>query len=163
MSDIRRAVPAADDGIAITMLSTVEDLLSVSVAERSFNTLLFGVFAAAALLVALVGIYGLVAFVVARREREIGIRLALGATGRGLQVFVMSGTLRWVAAGLATGMGAALLCAHYLRPFVYQVSPTDPATLVLVACVFLIVSTVATYIPARRASVVDPLMALRTE
>ena len=145
------------------MLSTVQDLLSTSVAERNFNTMLFGVFSLAGIVVALTGIYGLVAFVVARREREMGIRLALGANGRALELFVMGGTLRWVAAGLAAGVVAALLLGHYLKPFVYHVEPTDPGTLGLVAVSFLAISALASYIPARRAARVDPMIALRAE
>jgi predicted permease len=163
MRGIRAAVRGADDEAAITMLSTVEDLLSTSVAERNFNTMLFGAFSLAGIVVALTGIYGLVAFVVARREREMGIRLALGANGRALELFVMGGTLRWVAGGLAAGVVAALLLGHYLKPFVYHVEPTDPGTLGLVAVSFLTISAVASYIPARRAARVDPMIALRAE
>lgn len=163
LAGVRRAVRAADDGAAITMLSTVEDLLSVSVAERSFNTLLFVTFGGAGLLVALVGIYGLVAFVVTHREREMGIRLALGATGRGVRMFVMAGTLRWVAAGLAAGIAGSLLCAQYLEPFVYQVEANDPSTIAAVAVGFLAIAALAAYLPARRASRADPMLALRAE
>lgn len=160
---IRRAVREADSSAAITMLATVADLMSTSVAERNFNTLLFTVFGGAALVVALVGVYGLVAFVVARREREMGIRLALGATGRRLQVFVISGTLRWVATGIALGAVAGLLFAGSLKPFVYQIAPTDPATLGTAALAFLGIAALACYIPARRAAAVDPMIALRSE
>ena len=163
MVDIRRAIRAADDSAAITMLSTVEDLLTVSVAERNFNTLLFGVFGLTGVAVALVGIYGLVSFIVARREREMGIRLALGASAGGLKVFIMSGTLRWIAAGLVCGIVLALAFAQSLKPLVYQVPANDPWTLSLVAVVFLGVAAAASYIPARRAARVDPMIALRAE
>jgi putative ABC transport system permease protein len=163
MAGIRRAIRGADDRAAITMLSTVEDLLTVSVAERNFNTLLFGVFGLAGVAVALVGIYGLVSFVVARREREMGIRLALGASAGGLMVFIMSGTLRWIAAGLVCGIALALAFAQNLKPFVYQVPANDPWTLGLVAVAFLGVAAAASYIPARRAAHVDPMIALRAE
>lgn len=163
MVEIRRAIRGADDRAAITMLSTVEDLLTVSVAERNFNTLLFGVFGLAGVAVALVGIYGLVSFVVARREREMGIRLALGASAGGLKVFIMSGTLRWIAAGLVCGIALSLAFAQNLKPFVYQVPANDPWTLGLVAVTFLCVAAAASYIPARRAARVDPMIALRAE
>lgn len=163
LAQIRRAVRGVDDGAAITVLATVDDLLSTSVAERNFNTLLFGVFGGAGLLVSLVGIYGLVSFVVARREREMGIRLALGATAPGLKLFIMSATLRWVSAGLVAGTLLALYFAQTLRPFVYKVPPNDPLTLAVAATAFLLVAAVATYIPARRASRVDPMVALRAE
>ena len=145
------------------MLSTVDDLMTVSVAERNFNTLLFAVFAAAALSVSLVGVYGLVSLIVARREREMGIRLALGASGRALKAFIVSGTLRWIAAGLAGGVAIALRCADYLKPFVYQVQPNDPTTLAGVAAGFLMIAALASYVPARRAARVDPMVALRAE
>jgi predicted permease len=163
MPDIRRAIRGVDDRGAITMLSTVEDLLTVSVAERNFNTLLFGVFGLAGVVVALVGVYGLVSFIVARRVREMGIRLALGASAGGLKVFVMSGTLRWIAAGLVCGIALALAFAQNLKPFVYQVPANDPWTLGLVAVAFLSVAAAASYIPARRAARVDPMIALRAE
>jgi ABC-type antimicrobial peptide transport system permease subunit len=160
---VRGAVRGVDGSAVITMLATVEDLLSTSVAERNFNTLLFGVFGGAALLVALVGIYGLVSYIVARREREMGIRLALGASGRRLKLFVMSTTLRWVASGVACGVTLALLFAQSLKPFVYELAPNDPLTLTGAALAFLAVAAVATYVPARRAARVDPIVALRTE
>jgi predicted permease len=163
LAAIRKAVRAADDGAAITMLSTVDDLLSVSVAERNFNTMLFTIFGAASSCVALVGIYGLVSLLVARREREMGIRLALGATGRRLKLFVLGGTLRWICAGLAAGLAGVVSCAPYLRPFVYEVRPTDPATLAGTVLGFLIVAAAASYLPARRAARVGPMIALRAE
>ena len=163
MHDIRRAVRGIDDRAAITMLSTVEDLLTVSVAERNFNTLLFAVFGLVGVAVALVGIYGLVSLIVARREREMGIRLALGATAGGLNVFIMWGTLRWIGAGLLSGIALALVFAESLKPFVYHVPPNDPWTLGLVTVAFLGVAAAASYVPARRAARVDPMIALRAE
>ena len=163
MADIRRVIRETEPAAAVTMLATVEDLISVSIAPRTFNTLLFGVFGAAGLAVALVGIYGLVSFLVARREREMGIRLALGASATGLKVFVLSGILRWVGAGIALGLLAALLLAEYLKPFVYQIPANDPLTLALVAVAFIVVAAAASYVPARRAARVDPMIALRAE
>jgi putative ABC transport system permease protein len=163
LSEVRQAVRRSDDTAAITMLATVDDLLSTSVAERNFNTLLFGVFALSGVVVAIVGIYGVVSFVVARREREMGIRLALGASASTLKVFVVSGTIRWVAAGLACGLALAVACAGALRPFVYEVPANDPFTLALVAALFLGVAVLASYVPARRAARVDPMIALRAE
>jgi len=162
-ADIRRAVREAEPAAAITMLATIEDLISASIAPRTFNTLLFGVFGAAGVLVALVGIYGLVSFLVARREREMGIRLALGASTRGLKVLVVSGILRWVAGGVAAGIAAALLGAQYLKPFVYQIPANDPATLTVVTIGFVVIAAGASYLPARRAARVDPIVALRAE
>jgi len=162
-ADIRRAIREAEPAAAITMLATVEDLISVSIAPRTFNTLLFAVFGAAGVLVALVGIYGLVSFLVARREREMGIRLALGASTRSLKAFVVAGILRWVAAGIAAGIAAALVGARYLKPFVYQIPANDPGTIALVTAAFILVAAAASYVPARRAARVDPMIALRTD
>jgi predicted permease len=163
LSNIRRAVRTADPAAAITMLSTVEDLIAVSMAPRTFNTLLFAVFGAAGVLVALVGIYGLVSFLVARREREMGIRFALGASTSGLKVFVVSGVLRWVAAGIVIGIGVAQPCAQYLKPFVYQIAANDPTTLAFGAAAFVLFAAAASYLPARRAARVDPMIAMRSE
>ncbi len=102
-------------------------------------------------------------FLVARREREMGIRLALGATGRGLEVFVLSIMLRWVAAGVLAGIAAALLAAQYLKPFVYQIPANDPRTLAIVATAVTLVAGVAGYLPARRLSRIDPAVAFRQE
>jgi putative ABC transport system permease protein len=163
IASVRRAVRAADDGAAITLLSTVEDLLAVSVAERNFNTLLLGVFGVAGLALALVGIYGLVSLIVARREREFGIRMALGANTRSLKTLVVAGTLRWVTAGIGVGLGAALLSAQYLRAIVYKVPENDATMLTVAAVAFVTVAAVASYLPARRVAHADPLAALRAE
>jgi putative ABC transport system permease protein len=163
MASVRRAVRTADDGATITLLSTVEDLLALSVAERNFNTLLLGVFGAAGMALALVGIFGLVSLIVSRREREFGIRMALGANTGGLKVLVVAGTLRWVLAGIGVGIGAALFSAQYLKAIVYKVPENDPTMLAVAAVAFVTVAAVASYVPARRVAHADPLAALRAE
>jgi predicted permease len=163
IASVRRAVRTADDGASITLLSTIENLLALSVAERNFNTLLLGIFGVAGMALALVGIFGLVSLIVSRREREFGIRMALGAHTRGLQMLVVADTLRWVTAGICVGIGAALLAAQYLKAIVYKVSENDPTMLTAAAVAFVTVAVVASYVPARRVAHADPLAALRTE
>jgi putative ABC transport system permease protein len=98
-----------------------------------------------------------------RSEREMGIRLALGASTSGLKVFVVSAVLRWVAAGIVSGLGIAQLCAQYLKPFVYQIAANDPATLAFGVTAFVVAAGAASYLPARRATRVDPMIALRSD
>ena len=93
----------------------------------------------------------------------MGIRLALGASTRSLKAFVVAGILRWVAAGIAAGIAAALVGARYLKPFVYQIPANDPGTIALVTAAFILVAAAASYVPARRAARVDPMIALRTD
>lgn len=125
--------------------------------------MLFGMFAAAGLLIALVGVFGIVAVHVAQREREMGIRAALGASPGRLKRLVVGGALGPVGAGLLAGLCGAVLLSRYLRPFVYGVEPADPATLAMVAIAFTLVAGTASYLPARRAARVDPIVVLRAE
>jgi putative ABC transport system permease protein len=160
---VRAAVQSIDEGAIIGTLGTFDDLLGRSVAERRFNTVLLGTFAAAGLIIALVGVYGIVGIQVAQRRREMGIRAALGASPQRLKSLVVGGALRPVCAGLVAGTAGALLLARYLRPFVYAIEPTDPATLCVVGILFAGVALAASYFPARRAAAVDPIMVLRAE
>ncbi len=159
----RAAVRRVDEGAIVTVSGTYADLLGRSVAERSFNTTLFGLFASAGLLIALVGVYGMVAVHVAQREREMGIRAALGATPRRLKATIVTGALAPVLIGLAAGIGCVLLSSRYLRPFVYAIEPTDAPTLAIVSLTFIALAWTASYRPALRAARVDPLTALRAE
>jgi putative ABC transport system permease protein len=122
---------------------------------------LVGTFAALALLLGAVGIFGVVSFATARRTRELGVRMALGARGSDVQMLVVAETLRTVGIGIALGLVAAVAGARVLRALVYEVSATDPLTYVAVPVVVVAVAVLAAMIPARRASRVDPVTVLR--
>jgi putative ABC transport system permease protein len=121
------------------------------------------IFAGVALLLAAIGTYGVLSYAVAQRRREIGIRMALGAQGRGVMRLVIGQGLALVLLGVALGTAAALAFSRVLSGLLFRVSATDPATFVVVPALLLVTALVASYLPARRATRVDPLTALRCE
>ena len=125
--------------------------------------MLIGAFALVALLLAAAGLYGALAHSVGRRQRELGVRMALGADRAGVLRMVLGQGMRLSMAGLATGMVAALLLTRLLGGFLYGVEPNDPATLLAVGAVLVLVSALACLAPARRATAVDPVAVLKTE
>ena len=134
-----------------------------SLVRETFLTLLVGLFTTIALVLALVGIYGLMAFAVSQRRQEIGIRIAVGAARRQVLGLVVGWALNLVAVGLALGLAGALLAARLLRGVLYQVSTADPATFVAVAAALATTALAASYLPARRAARIDPVETLRQE
>ena len=142
---------------------TVAQLESASVAPRRFNFVMIAVFGATALLLALAGIYGAVAFNVAQRTREIGVRVALGARARGVVVLVLRRSLAWVGAGVVAGLLAAFGLARLVGSLLYGVSPHDPLAFVAAAAALLGAAIFAAWVPALRAARVDPMVALRSE
>jgi predicted permease len=160
---LKESVYGIDPAQPITGLTTLPDLLRGSVAPQRFNLLLLGGFAALALILASVGVYGIVAYTVSGRTREIGIRMALGAAAREVGRAVMGPALRPSVAGIVIGSAAAVLLGRALAPDLYEVRPEDPLTLAFVALILLGASAVACAIPARRASRIDPVIALRSE
>jgi len=144
-------------------MTTMEAVVDISVAQRRFQLVLMAVFAVSALLVACLGIYGVVSYSVARRKNEIGIRMALGAErGRLLSMVIRQGMLP-VIVGLAAGISGALVLGEAIRGLLFGVQPTDAMTITGVAAVLLAVSILACLIPARRAAGTDAVVALRVD
>jgi len=160
---LREEIHTLDKDLATTQYSSIESLLSASVAEPRFRTVLLGLFAALALLVAAVGIYGVLAFSVAERTQEFGIRVALGAQRGDVLSMVLREGLLVTAAGIVAGLLGAVILARAIQSLLFEVQPGDPVTLGLCAALFAAVSALACWIPARRATRVDPIVALRHE
>lgn len=158
---VRRTVWEVDKDQPVSDIRTMEDVLSTSIARQRFSTLLLGIFAAVALLLAAVGIYGVMSYSVAQRTREIGIRIALGAQAGNVLRLVVSQGLKLVSAGVLLGLTGSLLLTRLMSSMLFGVSATDPATLVTISLVLVVVALLASYIPARRAAKTNPLDALR--
>jgi putative ABC transport system permease protein len=136
-------------------------VVDVSVAERRFNTVLLGAFASMALLLASAGVYGLIAHSVVQRSREIGIRLAMGATPHGVLSLVVGDGLRLSILALAFGLIGAFVMSRAMRALLFDISPLDPVSFAAAAALLLAVATVASYLPARRVARIDPQDAMR--
>ena len=161
-STLRAMVREADANLAVSV-DPVERILSETLAPRRWTLLLLASFAALAVVLAAVGIYGVMSYAVTRRTQEIGIRMALGARQLQILHLVLSQGLRLAAAGTAIGLGLALALTRWMESLLYQVSATDPLTFAGIAVLMLAVAAAACYLPARRASRVDPMIALRYE
>ncbi len=160
---VRAQIAGLDPEQPIYNVTTLEHTLSESVAPRRFNMLLLGIFAGIALALATVGIYGVMAFSVTQRTHEVGIRMALGAAQRDVLGLILRQGLRLTLVGVALGATGAWGLTRFLSSFLFGVRPTDPATFVLVSLALVTVAILASYIPARRATKVDPIVALRYE
>jgi putative ABC transport system permease protein len=160
---VRAAVKAFDAKQIIWRTQTVEDLLRTSVAPRKFNMMLLGIFAGVALVLAAVGLYGVMSYSVSWRTQEIGIRMALGANGTDVLRMVVRQGMTMTLIGLALGLAGVFALSRVMVGLLYGVSPTDPLTYTGVSIVLLIVALLACLIPARRATRVDPIVALRNE
>jgi putative ABC transport system permease protein len=163
VSAVRTQIATIDPEEPIYDVTTLEQSLSDSVSPRRFNMLMLGIFAGLALALASVGIYGVMAFSATQRTREIGIRMALGAERRDVLGLLARQALGVILAGVAVGLGGAWALTRFLASFLYRVQPTDLATFVVVPLALVAVSLLACYFPARRATKVDPMVALRYE
>jgi predicted permease len=160
---ITREIHAVDKDMAVTEIDTLPDVLAREASPRQFNTWLFAVLAGLALILALTGVYGVISYSVARRTHEVGIRMALGAQHHQvMRLFVRQG-MKLIAMGLVTGLLGSLILTRMMSSLLFGVSTTDKTTFGLVAIGLLVVGLLACYIPARRATKVDPLVALRYE
>ena len=160
---IRERILAVDPQQPVTRVSTIEDLLAGSVASSRFNMVLLLGLASCAVLLAVVGVYGVVSYTVSRRTRELGVRMALGASSRSAVGLVLTQAVRVVAGGAAVGVVVALASGRVIRGLLYGVEPVDPATYAMVVAITLAVGLLAAAVPAVRAARVDPVEALRAE
>jgi ABC-type lipoprotein release transport system permease subunit len=163
VSEIRAKVRELDSELPLSHVTTLESALARSIGPRAFNVVLLSVFGAAAMLLCVVGIYGVVSYSVSQRAREIGVRMTLGAQRSAVVRMVMVGGLRLVLAGVAGGVVAALLLGRVVEGLLFGVEPRDPVTFLIVVAVLTGVAAVAAYLPARRAAALDLTAALRQD
>jgi len=160
---LRGVIKSLDQDLPVERITTMEHSIGDSLQGQRFQTLLLGLFASVALVLASVGIYGVVAWNVTQRTREIGVRLALGATRRNVLTLVIGQSMRIVLLGIALGTFASFALAHLMQKTVFGISPFDPLTFVLVILLLSGSALLACWLPARRATKVNPIEALRAE
>ena len=163
VATIRKQVGAINSGVPVYGVRTMSQIVSDSMARPRFNMALLVVFALVALIMAAAGIYGVLSYSVARRTHEIGIRLAIGAQKGDVLKLVVGQGFRFTLIGVGIGIGGALGLTRFLSSLLYGVKPTDPVTIISVSAMLTAVALLASYIPARRATKVDPIIALRYE
>jgi len=160
---VRDIVTRVDASVPITNVRTMEEALALDMAQTSFTMLILGIAATVALVLGAVGLFGVVSYVVSRRTREIGVRVAVGARAEDIHAMVLGQGISVSATGVAVGLAAAFGLTRLMGAVLYQVRATDPVTFVLGPVVLVTVALLATWLPARRASRVDPVVALRNE
>jgi predicted permease len=159
----RHLIESVDSGLAVSKVTTLADTISASLVQERAVATLGSLFGLLALLLAAIGLYGVLAYSVTQRTREIGIRLALGAPSRQVRRLILRQGMSWVAAGIGSGLAGALALTRFLNSQLFGVSPVDPATFVCVTIFMGFVAVLACWLPARRAERVDPMEALRYE
>jgi putative ABC transport system permease protein len=158
-----RAVWSIDPQMPVQEIRSMQQVLHDWPAERRFNMMVLGGFAGLALLLASLGLYGVLAYLVTLRTRELGIRVALGAGSSDVLRLVVGQGLRMTGLGIGIGLAGALLLTRLMQSLVFGISTSDPATFAAVVVTLALVALLASYVPARRATKVDPMQALRTE
>ena len=161
-ADARAIVRQADPSLAVTAVRAMSDIVRTSIAPTRASMLLLMLFAAVAMTMAAVGVFGVMSYTVTLRAREMGIRLALGARPSEVRRMVIGDGLRQAIAGVIVGIAGAIWLTRLMGSMLFGVHPGDPLTLAIVAVLLLVVATLACYLPARRATRVDPLVVLRT-
>ena len=162
-NSVRNAIWAVDKDQPVANIDTMDHIVSEAIARQRFSMLLLGVFAGLALVLAAVGIYGVMSYSVAQRTHEIGIRMALGARRTDVLKMTVSQGLKLVTIGMMLGLAAAFLLTRVLQSLLFGISATDPITFLGISLVLLAVAILASYIPALRATKVDPIIALRAQ
>jgi predicted permease len=162
-ADIQRELREASGGLPVAHIRSMQEIVSQSTAQSDFYMTLLTIFAAVALLLAAIGVYGLMAYSVQQRTQEIGVRMALGANPRQVRRMVVFQGMKLALVGVIIGVASALAFARLLSSLLFGVKPWDPVTIILVAVLLSAVTLLATYLPARRASRVDPMVALHYE
>ena len=160
---IREVVRSVDSGASIDAIHTMDEMVGYSTARQRFYAVLLGIFAVVAGLLAAIGIYGVLAYAVVQRTQEIGVRMALGAERRQVMALVLRRGVTVAAIGICMGLVAAFAGARYMQSMLFGVEPRDPSTFAGVAVMFAAIALIASYLPARRATKVDPIVALRVE
>jgi ABC-type antimicrobial peptide transport system permease subunit len=161
--ELRRAVESAGGGATFISARSIDDLIAPQLTTPRFDALLLSIFALAAVVLAAVGLYGIMASLVNQQQRDLGIRMALGATSSEVRNLVLRRALIVTGAGILVGLAGALAGSRLLTSMLYGTTPSDPATLGGVAVLLCLIATLAAYIPAHRASRIDPATALRAE
>ena len=162
-ADLQAVLTSLDKNEALSTVQNMQDVIASSVSQPRFSALLVGIFAALALGLAAIGLYGVIAYSVSQRTNEIGIRMALGAKPQDILRMVLVGGMKLAFIGTAIGIALALALGHFLQDLLFQVRATDVATLMTVSALLLLVAALACFVPAHRATCVDPLVALRHE
>jgi putative ABC transport system permease protein len=160
---VRDAVHTVNPDQAVSNVTTMQAHLAGVVVTERFSAVLMGALAALGLTLAIIGLYGVMAYTVSRQTGEMGLRVALGATPREIFTMVVGRGLRLILVGLGLGLAGAVLLTRFLSGALYRVNPSDPLTFGLVAAVLAVAALAACYVPARRATKVDPMVALRYE
>ena len=160
---VREQIRQSDPSLPVFQIQTVEELRQLSFWQRRLFGWMFGIFGAVALVLAAIGVYGVLSYSVSQRTQEIGVRVALGADRRTILTLIVGQGLKLAAIGIVLGLLGAFGVTRYVRTILYNVTPTDPVSFIGVAVFLMLVATVASYVPARRATAVDPLVALRGE
>jgi ABC-type antimicrobial peptide transport system permease subunit len=163
VNEVRQAVRSVNGSIPITLEGTVHDLYAASLARTSFTLVLLAIAGAMALTLGVIGIYGVITYVVSRRTREVGIRSALGAEPQELKRMFMRHGLVLSGMGAAAGLVAAVALGRVMSSLLFGISPMDPVAYVAALSVTVVAASLASYIPARRAAMIDPMVTMRAE